>query len=70
MIVESYFFWRSVLILWPKYFKANEKDEENDVSLIEELIQLALATIVILGIAWSFLSKKFKYEPIKWLLFV
>jgi len=59
-----------VLILWPKYFKANEKDEEHDVSLVEELIQLALALVVCMGIAWSFLSKKNRYEPIKWLLFI
>jgi len=70
MIIESYFFWRSVLIIWPKFFKANEKDEEHDVSVTEELIQLMLALVVCLGIAWSYLSKIYKYEAIKWLLFV
>ena len=70
MIVESYFFWRSCLIIWPKYFAAIEKDEDNDVSIFEESIQLALALIVILGIIWSYVSKTYRYEPIRWMLFI
>ena len=58
------------MIIWPKYFKANNKDEDNEVSVTEEMIQLTLAFIVILGILWSYCSKVYKYEVIKWLLFV
>ena len=28
-----------------------------------------LASIVVLGIAWSYLSKVYKYESIRWMLF-
>jgi hypothetical protein len=59
-----------VLIIWPKHFAAVDKDENNDVSISEEFIQLALFTIVMVGIAWSYLSKTYKYEPIKWLLII
>lgn len=70
MIIESYFFWRSCLIIWPKYFNAVEKAEDNEVSIFEELIQLTLALIVVVGIIWSYVSRVYKYEPIKWLLFI
>jgi hypothetical protein len=76
MIVESYFFCRSVFIIWPKYFAAVAKNEldssidENEVSVLEESIQLSMAVIVIFGICWSYLSKIYKFEPIKWLLWV
>ena len=58
------------MIIWPKYFKASEKDDDNDVSVAEEMIQLTLALIVIAGIVWSYLSNVYKYESIKWLLFI
>ena len=45
------------MIIWPKYFKALDKDDDNDVSIVEEAIQLTLAIIVVVGILWSYLSK-------------
>ena len=40
IIVESYFIWRSCLIIWPKYLGAVDKDLEHgdDVAIYEEAI--------------------------------
>jgi hypothetical protein len=80
MIVESYYVIRAALIIWPKYFQALHKDasahadddEENGVSISEELIQTGLALIVIIGIAWSYITKhtSYKQSAIKLFLFL
>lgn len=63
-----------MLIIWPKYFAAVEKSENvdgvNDVSVFEEAIQLVLAVVVVGGILWSYCGKTFKYELIKYMLFI
>ena len=53
-----------MLIIWPKYIAAVEKDEDDDVKIREEIIQSVLALIVILGVVYSYVSKQIKMQVI------
>ena len=70
MIVESYYWVRAAFIIWPKYFQAEGKDEDGDVQIIEEIIQLVLALIVMIGLAYSYFGKRVDHTFVKWLLVV
>jgi hypothetical protein len=82
LIVESYYFIRASLIIYPKYFAAVGKDDfehkgdaaadmGDGVSIEEELVQTGLALTVMVGIIWSYFSKhQLRFEAIKLFLFV
>jgi hypothetical protein len=68
IIVESYYWVRAILIIWPKYYNAVKKDNNGDVQIVEELIQILLAIIVCGGLVYSYYGKRLKYTFVKWLL--
>ena len=65
--------WRSVLVIWPKYFSAVDKDNLHGghVAIFEEVIQLILGISVVIGLAWSYMPwGRYRLESIKILLFI
>ena len=70
MLVEIYFVARSGFIIWPKYISAVEKSVDDGTSVSEEIIQSIFGIIVIGGILVSMFSKNYKYEHVRYLLFV
>jgi hypothetical protein len=70
IIVESYYWVRATLIIWPKYYTAVKTEEDGDVRIVEELMQLFLAIFVCAGLVFSYFGKHLKYTYVKWLLVI